>query len=126
MNKMLRDIMASALVIFGGVVVFAKLQSYSWWLIGSWKGALGVVAVTGLLIALTNITELVKDDSASLFESLIWMIAAAATVVSLVLVTTRAEFIASSVLVGLAWGTQLVRHLWETNHHSPDQFIPAH
>jgi len=38
-----RDTLATLLTVFGAVIVFAKLESYSWWLLGTWKGALGVI-----------------------------------------------------------------------------------
>lgn len=123
-----RDIVAAVLAVTGGVVVFAKLQSYTWWLIGSWKGALGVLAVLGLGILLTNIVDLVKlADMGSVSELFVWLIAATVVIASLAAATTRLEFIYGAVFVGLGWLAQLAAHGWNSSHsHGTHHYVGAH
>lgn len=127
MKRVYRDIISAILAIAGGVVMFAKLQSYNWWLIGSWRGALGVLAVLGLGILLTNITEVVRmDDGAAVGEFVLWAAAAIVVITSLAVTTTQAEFIWSGVAVGLAWLAQTGRHLWSSDDTTRHTYIPAH
>ncbi len=114
---MYRDILSIALAILGGVVMFAKLSSYSWVLIGSWAGALGVIAVIGLAIFLLNSLELLKlSDNAAIVEFSVWVAAAVVIVASLGATTTRAEFIASGSLIGAGWLAQMARDWWRSTH----------
>lgn len=111
-----RDTLAAMLAVLGGVVVFAKLNSYSWWLIGSWKGALGVVAVIGLAILATYFIDWIRDESTGVIgEMILWLAAIAVTAGSLLAVTNRLEFVWSAVLIGLAWVSQLAFHAWDSS-----------
>lgn len=113
-----RDAAATIVILIGAVVVYAKLQSYSWWLIGSWKGALGVITILGLLIAALYAIDWVgKQTTATLYEVFLWGMAAVTALVSLLVVTTKAEFVWTAVLIGAAWLTELSVHAWETTHH---------
>lgn len=118
-----KDVVTSTLAVFGGIVVFAKLQDYSWWLIGSWKGALGVIAVTGLAILAVNLIELLRvEEFTTIGEMALWLTSATVIVASLLVTTTKAEFIASAILVGLSWVAQLTSHIWgslHTDDHRP-------
>lgn len=109
-----KDLIAGLFAILGIVVVIARLESYSWWLIGSWKGAVGVLAVIGLAILLTHITELIKfSDVFSFSEALVWVTVITSIVASLIIKTNRADFIIVAILLALAWIVQLSHHLWE-------------
>lgn len=111
-----RDIVSSTFAVIGLVVVFAKIQSYSWWLIGSWKGALVVIGVIGLGILLTNIQELVKVfNGYTLTQIILWVIAATVVVGSLFVATTSLEFYVAAALIGLAWLTQMMDHVLVTS-----------
>ena len=120
--------MSTVLLVLGGIVVFAKLESYKWWLIGNWKGALGVIAVLGLGILLTNIIELVKFvDIPSTLETFYWAVVATITIGCLFSRTTKAEFLTSAGLIGVGWLAQVTRHLWvsEEEHRHHVHFLPA-
>jgi len=126
MKTIYRDSISAILVVIGAVVMFAKLSSFSWWLIGSWTGALGVLAVIGLAILLTNVVDLFNtSDESVLAESSLWLAAATVTVTSLFAVTTKAEFIWSGALIGLAWLAQTVRHAWHSTHTHGHHYLPA-
>jgi len=126
MKTIWRDTISALLAVFGGVVMFARLQDYSWWLIGSWKGALGVLAVTGLAIAVTNAVELYKlEDGPALFELFAWLMAATVVIGSLFTTTTQTEFVWSGVFVGFAWLTQTTRDIWRSTHHRSHHYMPV-
>lgn len=116
-----RDVLTSILAIAGAIVVFAKLQSYSWWLIGSWRSALAVVGAIGFAILLVNILELLQmEDVATFAELSLWLITATIVIASLVITTTKGEFIVSAAAIGLSWFVELVSHLWGSVHsHRP-------
>ena len=122
-----RDIVAAALAVFGGVIMFAKLQSYSWALIGSWKGALGVMSVVGLAIAALYIVDWFSSETlAPLGEMFLWLAAATVAIGSLVATTTKAEFVSSSALIGLAWLAQLSAHAWDSAHDNTSHVAHVH
>jgi nitrate reductase gamma subunit len=122
-----RDLLSGALIVLGGLTVFAKLQSYSWWLIGSWKGALGVITVLGLGILLTNIVEIAKlADLTTVAETLLWLATATVAIAGLFATTTKAEFISTAALVGLSWVAQFGRHIWVTTHSHGSHYVPVH
>jgi hypothetical protein len=118
MKMISRDIISTILAVGGGVIVFAKLNAYSWWSLGSWTSVLGVLAVIGAAILLTNIQELAEmSDGAAVMEFLAWLAAVTVTIPSLAAVTTRAEFIWSGAMIGLAWAVQTTRHAWRATRH---------
>lgn len=113
MGSWWRDIISLALVIFGGVVMFAKVQSYSWWLIGSWKGALGVLAGTGALLFLVNLQQLINFDTVvNFFEIVLWAGTITFLVTALLVDTTKVEFIWSGALLGATWLVQFFEDVW--------------
>jgi protein-S-isoprenylcysteine O-methyltransferase Ste14 len=63
MKGMWKEIVSSVIAVVGLVVVFARLESYNWWLIGSWKGALGVIAVLGLVVFAINAVEMFRFEA---------------------------------------------------------------
>lgn len=122
-----KDIVALALAVFGGVIAFAKLQAYSWPLLGSWKGALGIIAVTGLAILLTGIVDFVEStDLGILGVTLAWITTATVVVAALFVVTTKAEFVWSTALIGFSWLAQLLDHAWTSAHHGQGHLAASH
>lgn len=121
-----RDVLAALLAVFGAVVVFAKLQSYSWWLLGSWKGALGVVAVVGLAILAIYLIDWFRSETlGTMGEMFLWFGAATVVIGSLFATTTKAEFICSASAVGLSWVAQLGAHVWDSTHGHTSHFAHA-
>ncbi len=121
-----RDILAGMLTLLGVVVMYAKLQSYSWWLIGSWKGAMAVLAVIGLAVMLTNIAELVKfADLTSFAEAVLWAAVVTLVAVGLFATATKAEFVSTTVLIALAWVAQITHHEVEYRHNHKSGYMHA-
>jgi hypothetical protein len=117
MKQVYKDTIASALAIAGAVVVFAKLESYSWWLIGSWNGALALLGAIGLGIMLTNITELVEAIGVGSFvETVFWLVAATVVIAGLLTTATHAVFVAAAVAIGAAWLAQMTVDAWHFRH----------
>jgi len=120
MNTTWRDFASTALVTAGGVIMFAKLQEYSWWLIGSWKGALGVLAAFGAGLLIINIQQLLQFETvANAIEIIVWAGAIAMVTTSMLVTTTKAEFIVSGALFGIIWLGQLAQDAWDRvpTHH---------
>ena len=122
-----RDVAATIVTLFGAVVVFAKLHSYSWWLIGSWKGALGVISVLGLIVAAFYAIDWVRNETmAPVGEMLLWGAAAVTAVVGMFVTTTKAEFVWVAVLIGVSWLAQLSAHAWDTTHDHTSHMVGVH
>lgn len=127
MKTTYRTGISAILVIVGGIVMFAKLNSFSWWLIGSWAGALGVLGVLGLAVLLLNSANLFRtSDEFVLAEQSLWLAAATVTIASLLAVTTKAEFVWSGMLIGLAWLTQALWHVGHKTSKQGRRYLPAH
>ena len=122
-----RDVVASVLAVLGGVVVFAKLQSYSWTFLGSWKGALGVLAVIGLGILATYFVDWFRnEDTGIVWEALLWITTATITVAGLIVTTTKAEFVWAASFIGLSWLAQLGAHAWDSSHSHTPHYVASH
>ena len=122
-----RDLFATLLALLGAVVVFAKLESYTWWLIGSWKGALGVVTVIGLGILALYFIDLVEFATVAVAaEVALWITAATVIIASLTTKTTKAEFIWSAALVGMSWLTPFVLHFLGSASNRGSHYAPVH
>jgi hypothetical protein len=128
MKGMWKEIVSSVIAVVGLVVVFARLESYNWWLIGSWKGALGVIAVLGLVVFAINAVEMFRFEAwPSFIETFMWVIAATFVVASLFTKTTRDEFITSAVLIAFAGLTHMLYHFVDTGHkHKTQHYLPVH
>lgn len=117
MNLTWRDAVTTVLAALGVLAVIAKIAGYSWWLVGSWKGAVATVGVLGLLMLLVNTADLVDFSEWSTWaEATLWLGAAALVVVGLFVASQPLFYIAAAV-IGLAWLTSLARHEWETTTH---------
>lgn len=128
MKQAYKDTAASALAIAAAVVVFAKLESYSWWLIGSWNGALAVLGVLGLGIMLTNISELIEAvGMGSFVETVLWLAAATVVIAGLLTTATHAVFVGAAVMIGVAWLAQMSVDMWHYRHPLPGgRYQPSH
>ncbi|HEX7633173.1 MAG TPA: hypothetical protein VF401_02495 [Candidatus Saccharimonadales bacterium] len=121
MKRMTKDLLTASIGIFGAIVMYAKLNSYSWWLIGSWKGALGVLAVLGLVVLALNGRELLRaKDTQSLLVIAGWILAATVVIGSIFVTTTKLEFIWAGVFLGLGVAEVLTRDAW-IRHGSDSQ-----
>lgn len=127
MRNYVRDTLSSLVAVVGAVVVFARLESYKWWLIGSWKGALGVIAVLGLALLLINVMELFRFAILPNFvETFLWIAAATVVIASLFSTTTKLEFIWSAALVGVAGLAHMVDHFWQAGDTHKPHFLATH
>lgn len=119
-----RDSVASLLALGGATVVYARLGSYTWWLIGSWRGALGAVAGIGIVIAGLYSADCFDDAAlSSLSEMLLWLAAATVTIGSLFADTTKAEFLTSAAFIAMAWLAQLGAHTWDSAHSHASRMV---
>jgi membrane-bound ClpP family serine protease len=120
MNLSWRDYASAILAVLGGAVVFAKIQGYSWALIGSWKGAVATLGVIGLLMLLLNVAEMSDlRNWVNWSEALLWILAAAFIVTGL-FVASEAMFYSAAIALGVAWLEALSRHIVNSaTHHHP-------
>ena len=131
MKRLWRDILSAALAALGGVIVFARLNDYSWWSLGGWKSAIGALAVVALAIMLTNVVELLSfDNMTDSLEFMFWALTATVVLASLLSSTaTQTEFVWTAILTGAAWLTQMGNQIRRTLHHphtpKPHGFSPA-
>jgi len=112
-----RDWMDGLLAVFGAVVVFAKLQDYTWWLIGSWKGALGVLAVTCLAMSVPYLKRLFMVENLTGVATLaVWLATATVVISELFVTTTKAGFVTSAIMIAISWLTIFSEDIWGSLH----------
>jgi hypothetical protein len=113
------DAVGTLLVATGATAVWAKLYDYTWWFIGSWKGAVATLGVIGLVMFANAVRELVDlDNWANFGESILWLGAAAIAVTGL-FVASKALFVSLAIVLGTIYLTSLVRHTWHSYHDNP-------
>jgi hypothetical protein len=122
-----RDTVNTLLVILGALAVYGKLHSYSWWLIGSWKGAVATIGGLGLIMLLVSLTE-VMDELGELrnwinfSESVLWLAAAVAVVIGL-FAASKGMFYTAAIVLGVIWLGSLLRHwrhsMYDAGMHNP-------
>lgn len=116
MNLSLRDALTTVLAILGGIVVFAKIQSFNWSIISTWKSALLVLGIIGLLMLALNAVELLDADNwVNWGEAVLWIAAAVLIVVGFFVAAPAMFYIAAAVLA-VTWIAMLARHSWHSTH----------
>lgn len=121
-----RDLINTALAIFGGAIVYAKFYDYSWAVIGSWRSAVAVIGITGLVMALLSGFDLANYSILNIVEMIL---GAAAIVLGVwgVLVASSVIFYALAGTLGALWLIDTARHAYHslsgasttTYHHQP-------
>lgn len=104
-----KDIITTLLVILGGSVVYAKYYSYSWALIGSWRGAVGTIAVIGLVMFLFSSFNFANRSVLNIGEMLLILAAVGLTIAGLI-VTSEALFYTLAAVLGVLWLVDTARH----------------
>lgn len=121
-----RDILNTLLAAAGFTEVWAKMHSYTWWFIGSWKGAMATLGVLGLVLFIVNASELADLDNWFNFgESLLW-VAAAAIVVTGLFTASQGLFVSAAIVMGVIYLGILVRHIYHSSHHPTLPYVTAH
>lgn len=106
----------------GGAVVFAKLQEYSWWLIGdSWRTAVAVLAGAGLAALLVGtVGARAEGTHRNTFDDV--EIGAAVIALGLavtgMIVTSELVFYSLAAVMGALWLTAIIRHAVHTFSHT--------
>jgi hypothetical protein len=119
MKYSFRDNLALILVLLLAIITYARLNYYTWWLIGSYKGALVTIGVIGLAILALYSVELIKFVNISITaQTLLWLISATVIIASLFSKTTRSEFIWSVALIFVSWAIELSGHIMESSKHN--------
>jgi uncharacterized membrane protein len=122
-----RDTVNTLLVILGALAVYGKLHTYSWWLIGSWKGAVATIGGLGLIMLLVSLSE-VREEVTDLRnwinfgESVLWLAAVVLVVIGL-FAASRAMFYTTAIVLGVIWLSSLARH-WRHSMYHADMHTP--
>lgn len=114
MNNTWKDITSSLVAVLAAVAVFAKLQGYSWLMLGSWRSALGALAVLGAALFLINIQQFLRGETVTyLFLSLMWVLSGTLVISFLFSDTTKAQFLTAAALLAATWLIQLAQDMWD-------------
>ena len=104
-----KDIITTLLVIGGGAIVYAKINSYSWAVIGSWRSSVAVVALIGLVMFAFSSFDFTNRSILNIVE--MWLLLAAAVFAIVgVIVTSQFVFYALAGVLGAFWLLDTARH----------------
>ena len=118
-----KDLAGTLLVGAGFAAVWARLYDYTWWFVGSYRGAMAAIGVLGLVMLAINVSELFDTENwANFGESVLW-IGAAALVATGLFVASKGLFLSAAIVMGVIWLTSLVRHMWHSYH---DTTVPPY
>ncbi|HET9174603.1 MAG TPA: hypothetical protein VFN56_05005 [Candidatus Saccharimonadales bacterium] len=120
-----KDILNTVLAAAGVTLVWARLHDYTWWLIGSWKGAMATLGALGLVLLVVNMSEMADLDNWFNFgESLLW-VATAAVIVTGLFTASEALFITAAIMLGVLYAGILGRHVYHSMHHPSQPYVAA-
>lgn len=125
-----RDVLSSLFVVAGGAVVYAKIQEYSWWLIGdSWRWSTVVVALLGLAAFLAATYRAREEGTKrNLFDDVdigIGLIAAGVAAAG-VIFASEFLFYTFAAIAGALWLTAMARRLTHTISSDTYRHVSAH
>lgn len=104
-----RDIVVTVLAIVVGLVLVAKLQSYDWAFIGSWKGAAGTLGVLGGLMVIFDEADFLRINTWGAIEGILALVGIGLLIAGL-LVASKTLFVLLAVDLLALWFTSLTRH----------------
>jgi len=109
-----RDFFTAVFGLFGAAIVVAKAFDYSWVVISdSWRSAIAVLGITGLIMAIINGFD---TESRSLISTaeIILAIAAVGVGVTGLFVANAPFFYVFAGLIGGLWLLEVGRHIWHS------------
>ena len=109
MKLSFKDVATTIVAIVVAVGLVAKLRSYDWAFIGSWKGAVGTLGILGFLMLLFDEADFLRFNSWGMFEGLFALVGAGLLVAGL-LVASKLLFVLLAADILAFWLTSLARH----------------
>ncbi len=120
-----RDIVTTALAIFGGVIVYAKFFDFNWAIIDNWRNSVAVLAITGLAMFVASGFNFANYSILNITEMVLGLAAIVVAVWGIVAVSAPLFYVLAGVLAAL-WVVDTARHVYHsvegestTLHHLP-------
>jgi hypothetical protein len=104
-----RDFVTALLAIAGGAIVYAKFYDYSWAVIGSWRSAVAVLVVIGVLMFVFSAFKFANRSILNVNEMVVGVIAIGLAIVGMI-VTSSPIFYILAVTLGVLWFVDTARH----------------
>lgn len=104
-----RDIFSTIFAIAVAVVLTAKLRSYDWAFLGSWKGAIGALGVLGLMALLVDESDFSRLNTWGALEGVVALVGVGFLVAGLI-VASKTMFVALAISILTFWFLSLLRH----------------
>ncbi len=109
MKLSLKDVINALLAIGGAAVVYAKFYSYSWSVIGSWRSAVAVLALIGLVMFAFSSFNFANRSILNVTEMMLGVVAIGLVIVG-VIMTSQFVFYSLAIVLGLEWLVDTARH----------------
>ena len=109
-----RDFFTAVFGLFGAAIVVAKIFDYSWIVISdSWRSAIAVLGITGLIMAIINGFDTESRSIVSTAEIAL-AIAAVGVGIAGLFVASATFFYVLAGLIGGLWLLEVSRHVWHS------------
>jgi hypothetical protein len=105
-----KDVITTLIVIGGGAVVYAKYYNYSWAVVGSWRSAVAVLALGGILMFAFSSFNFANRSTLNVGEMVVGALAIVLAVVGMI-VTRQSLFYSLAVVLGVFWLVDTARHV---------------
>ena len=104
-----RDIVTTLLLAMGSVILYAKLQDYSWWLVGTWRGTVAALGVLGVAMCITAAGDPENRSILNRLETYLGFFAGIGIIAGLI---TGWQWIGLTLAatIGFLWLVSTVRH----------------
>lgn len=104
-----RDLFTTIIAAAVVVILVAKLRSYDWTFLDSWKSAVGVLGVFGGLMAIFDESDFTRLNTWSAIEGIL-VLAGIGLVIAGLLVASKALFVILAAVILAFWLTSVTRH----------------
>jgi len=105
-----KDTINTLLAIGGGAIVYAKFYSYTWAVIGSWRSAVAVLALIGLLMFAFSSFNFANRSILNITEVVLGSLAIVLAIVGMI-TTSQFVFYSLATVLGLIWLVDTARHV---------------
>jgi hypothetical protein len=121
-----RDLVNTLLVASGAVIVYARLQDFSWWFVNSWRGTVTALAAIGVIGAMVAYHDADSGTFLSRLEVWLYGLAVIAGIFAVIVGWQWAALTFGGIL-GAEWLISTARHTRHTMvHENPTPYHGAY
>jgi hypothetical protein len=105
-----KDAMTTLFALVGGAVVYAKFYSFSWAMVGSWRSAVALLILAGILMFAFSSFDFDNYSILNVSEMVMGLAAIVLAIIG-VIVVSQTIFYTLAVVLGVFWLADTARHV---------------